>query len=130
MANPTIPPSINDDEVIRLASSRCPAPQERATKAVVPTPMAISNACKEKNTRWPAPSAASEAAPRSPTNLVCTIATKENRRLEAIAGMASCQMVRRLCTAGWAAAASMVVNLTRAQISRATGFLNQNVSTE
>src|SRR6202035_1427357 len=94
--NPTRPPSMSDDEVMRLASSCWPAPQERATSAVVPTPIAINKACNAKNTRWPAPTAATEGAPIPPTNLVWTIATIENSRLDMIDGAANCQMVGRL----------------------------------
>ena len=45
------PPNISDEEVMRLASSCSPAPQERATSAVVPTPIAINKACSAKKTR-------------------------------------------------------------------------------
>ena len=48
---PTRPPNMSDAEVMRLASSRWPAPQERATSAVVPTPMAINRAWSAKKTR-------------------------------------------------------------------------------
>src|ERR1700683_3234530 len=93
---PTRPPNMSDAEVMRLASSRWPAPQERATSAVVPTPMAISKACSAKKTRCPAPTAATAGAPMLPTNLVCTMATIENIRLDAMEGAASCHMVGRV----------------------------------
>src|SRR5438552_3683538 len=109
MHRPTTAPSINEDEVIRLASSGSPAPQARATKAVVPTPMAISSACRAKNTRCPAPTAATDGAPMLPTNFVCTKATLENMRLEAMEGTANCQMVGRLRCFDCAVPSSMVV---------------------
>ena len=93
---PTRPPNMSDAEVMRLASSRWPAPQERATRAVVPTPMAINKACSAKNTRCPAPTAATAGAPMLPTNLVCTMATIENIKLDAMEGTASCHMVGRV----------------------------------
>ena len=68
--NPTTPPSMSDEDAMRLASSCWPAPQERATKAVVPTPIAINKACSAKNTRWPAPTDATAEAPNPPTNFV------------------------------------------------------------
>src|ERR1700732_836077 len=107
---PTRPPSMSDDEVMRLASSCWPAPQERATSAVVPTPIAINKACREKNRRCPAPTAATEGAPIPPTNLVWTIATSENMRLAVIEGTANCQMLGRLYSAG-GATGSVLVNL-------------------
>lgn len=120
---------MSDDEVIRLASSCWPAPQERATSAVVPTPIAINKACSAKNTRWPAPTAATEGAPIPPTNFVWTMATMENMRLAVIEGAANCQMLGRLYSAG-CAAESVVVNLFPVdQIFKATGFLIHSVST-
>src|SRR5258708_1522417 len=97
---PTRPPNMSDAEVMRLASSRWPAPQERATRAVAPTPMAINSACSAKKTRCPAPTAATAGAPMLPTNLVCTMATIENIRLDAMEGAASCHIVGRVYLGG------------------------------
>ena len=63
--------------VTRPASSYSSAPHARATSAVVPALIAIITACSAKNTRCPAPTAATACGPSSPTNLVCTMATTE-----------------------------------------------------
>src|SRR5580698_700611 len=106
---PTRPPNMSDAEVMRLASSRWPAPQERATSAVVPTPMAINKAWSAKNTRCPAPTAATAGAPMLPTNLVWTMATIENIRLDAMEGAASCHMVGRVYSAASDSSAVVII---------------------
>ena len=83
------PPAIRLAMVRRLASSRSPAPQARATSAVVPALTAMSTACRAKNTRWPTPIAASASGPNVPTNFNCTMATPEYSRLARIDGKAS-----------------------------------------
>jgi len=81
-----------DARLTRSASSRSPAPQARATSAVVPAVTAISSAWRMKKTRFPVVTAATAPAPREPTILIPTRPTSEWRRLFRMAGQASSQI--------------------------------------
>jgi len=76
----------------RSASSRSPAPQARATSAVVPAVTAISSAWRMKKIRFPVVTAATAPAPREPTILIPTRPTREWRKLLTMAGQASSQI--------------------------------------